>query len=314
MYIENKKNEEFRKFFDKFKVENKDKWASIVNGEDINPEILQKETPEELEDKFKMLKQFSERKRLRSGIKAFDEVANEIEKDEQEIEDNNQTMKKVENKGITQKPRKKPLLRMRDDFKKYLAPDVDAGETYDPKKFNLMFFGSSMICKITKLNRIYNRKIVLFCGNGEGMISYGIGIAPQYADAYVKAYHELKRNLICIEWDPQHTFPQDINARYHDFRFVAKSSKRPYWFCSPFLIKMFSMAGLRHLNFKTVSRKNKKLSKLFAFFKLTTNNKTPKHLAEEQAVKVRHLLSSRGLRSIHYGKKELKGTRIQVKV
>ena len=58
MYLANKKNTEFQKFFENFKVENKDKSASIINGMEVDVDALRKDTVEEMEDKYKFFKQF----------------------------------------------------------------------------------------------------------------------------------------------------------------------------------------------------------------------------------------------------------------
>jgi ribosomal protein S5 len=315
MYVENRKNQEFREFFEEFKEKNKDKWASIVNGIDVDPEILRQETFEELENKYKMLKQFSERKKLEEGIKKFDIIAENMNS-YKSIDHHKLTRKSSQSeKFIREKVKpKRGSEKNTEKLLDRLAPDGEEGEIYDTTKFHLIYMASSMICKITRLNRIYNRKVLIFCGNKEGMISYGVGKGPLYQDAYENAFTEMKKNLILVEWDPSHTFPKDIYSRYHDFRFHCKSSLTPYWNAGPINMLMLRYCGFYHQNLWTYSRKKLPYSQVFSLFKLAANNTTIKKISEEKAKKAHHLYSSRGLRSVHLGMKELRGTRILHKV
>lgn len=315
MYVENRKNQEFREFFEEFKEKNKDKWASIVNAMDVDPEILRQETFEELENKYKMLKQFSERKKLEAGIKKFDTIADSMNS-YKNVDYEKETLKTSQSEKFLREQKIKKKTSEKNNLKliERLAPDGEEGEIYDTRKFHLIYMASSMICKITRLNRIYNRKVLIFCGNKEGMISYGVGKGALYQDAYENAFTELKKNLILVEWDPAHTFPQDIYSRYHDFRFHCKSSKIPYWNAGPINMLMLRYCGFYHQNFWTFSRKKLPYSQVFSLFKLATNNTTMKKIAEERAKKLHHIFSARGLRSINLGKKELRGTRIIQKV
>lgn len=298
MYLENKKNEEFNKFFTKFKEENKDKWANIINGKEIDLNVLRQETAKELEEKYTVLKQMSDRNKLKVGVEKFDTLSESTLENENNLY-NNSLFSKINNIG-RRSIKKKFVIRPRTTNSAVaLAPDPEEGETYDSKKFNLIFVDSAYVCKITPLQRIYHRKVIIFAGNKEGMITYGVGTGELYEDAWTNAFVEMKKNLILVNWDPFHTFPRDISSRHHDFRINMKSSVRPYWFCNPIVLLMIRYTGLFHCNFYTISRKKKPLSVLFAIFKLATNNTTPKLLAEEKGQKLRHLITHRGLNSMN---------------
>lgn len=296
MYLENKKNSEFKKFFKKFKEENKDKWESIIDGTEIDLNILKKESIEELEDKYTMLKQFNERKKLNKGIEVFDSIASKKNEDEKQF---------IPEGTLNRRTIKKPNIsksRTEDPYDS-LLPDEDSGELYDSSKLNLIFLSQSMICKITPLNRIYHRKVLLFAGNKEGMISYGWGVGPLYEDAWNNAFVELKKNLLLINWDPENTFPQAINSKYHDFKFNMRPSGKPTWTANPLLINMIRYVGLYHQNFNTISRKKKPVSLLFAMFKLATNNSTKKLISEGKGYKAKHIYNQRGLNTENYRKR-----------
>lgn len=315
MYLENKKNDEFNKFFKKFKEENKDKWANIINGKEIDLDVLRQETAKELEQKYTVLKQMSDRNKLKIGIDKFDTLSEKT----LEEENNLYNLNPVSKLNLTGRRsiKKKNILRPKStNAAVALAPDPEEGETYDSKKFNLIFIDSAYVCKITPLQRIYHRKVIIFAGNKEGMITYGVGTGELYEDAWTNAFIEMKKNLILVNWDPIHTFPRDVSSRHHDFRIMMRSSLRPYWFCNPIVLLLIRYTGLYHCNFNTISRKKKPLSVLFAIFKLATNNTTYKILAEEKGNKLRHMKTNRGLNSVNHSISniEKKTNRISLKI
>ena len=44
-----------------------------------------------------------------------------------------------------------------------------------------------------------HRRVLLFIGNGNGIISYGKGKGHDYEGAFDNAFKKLRANLICIE-------------------------------------------------------------------------------------------------------------------
>ncbi len=133
---------------------------------------------------------------------------------------------------------------------------------------------------MTRLNRVYERRILLYMGNKQGMISYGIGRGPMYHDAYSQAYKELKKNMIVIHQDPQFTCPADLKARFNDFRLFVRSAYDPKIWGNPIMALMLRYAGLYHVNFIIKSRNKEAYAMVFAFFKAVTGNITPEILAE----------------------------------
>ena len=135
---------------------------------------------------------------------------------------------------------------------------------------------------MTRLNRVYERRILLYMGNKEGMISYGIGRGVLYNDAYVEAYKELKKNLIVIQHDPNFSCPSDLKARFNDFRILIKSQYDPKMWGNPIMALMLRYAGLYHCSFVIKSRNKEPYAMVFAFFKTVTKNCTPEYLAKLQ--------------------------------
>ena len=288
MYRESKINQEFLDFFKDFKAKNENKWSSIINGMDVDVKQLAKETTEELNEKYKIFNEIHKRKQLNEGYDAFNDLAKskyEVEKDQfiRKKNKNNPTYKGFDELKNNDNQAKA------DDIFKTLAPDIDVGEIYDSRKFTLIFLDADMISNVTTLNRVYHRRCLLFAGNKEGMISYGVGIGLLYEDAYLNAFKELKKNLILIEWDPHNTCPLPIKSKFNDYRFFIKPTITPQWFAGPIPLMMMRFAGLYHQNFTKESRNKHPYAMVFAFFKAATQNITLSQLAEREGVKKKRL-------------------------
>ncbi len=133
---------------------------------------------------------------------------------------------------------------------------------------------------MTRLNRVYERRILLYMGNKEGMIAYGIGRGPLYQDAYTDAYKQLRKNLIVIEHDPHFSCPGDLKGKFHDFRLYVKAKYEPKIWGNPIMALMLRYAGLFHCEFVIKSRAKEPYAMVFAFFKAVTKNKTTLQISE----------------------------------
>ena len=49
------------------------------------------------------------------------------------------------------------------------------------------------VTNVTKLNRINHRRVLLFIGNSDGIISYGKGKAMDYENAFDQAFKRLRQ-------------------------------------------------------------------------------------------------------------------------
>lgn len=61
---------------------------------------------------------------------------------------------------------------------RYFEPARD--EIFDPSQFSLIFMCSDSVTNVTSLNRVNSRRVLIFVGNGNGLISYGKGKAEEY--------------------------------------------------------------------------------------------------------------------------------------
>ena len=65
---------------------------------------------------------------------------------------------------------------------RYFGPRPD--EIFNTRHFTLIFIDSDSVTCVTKLNRINHRRVLLFIGNSDGIISYGKGKAMDYENAF----------------------------------------------------------------------------------------------------------------------------------
>lgn len=99
---------------------------------------------------------------------------------------------------------------------RFFTPGKD--ECFNPSDFTLMFLDSDSVTNVTALNRTNARRILLFIGNGNGIISHAMGKGDDYENAFEKAYKKLRKNLICIPVDWINTCPEVLQARHNDYR------------------------------------------------------------------------------------------------
>lgn len=228
---------------------------------EIDEDILKQETTTEKKDELEMLKEFERRRKFKS---AFD-VADKIES----LNDVHR------HKRIN--PPEKPSAeeeKPRETLERRLLPDPDKGELYDPRHFNLIFLDSGMVCNITRLNRIYNRRVLIYMGNKDGLISYAIGKGPLYEDAWINAYKELRKNLTVINLDKNMSLPVNLFARFNDYRLFLKSTYNPSIWGDPKMCLMLRYAGIYHVEFSIISREKDPYAMIYCFFKCLTKNVT----------------------------------------
>lgn len=82
---------------------------------------------------------------------------------------------------------------------RFFTPTKD--ECFNPNEFTLIFLDSDSVTNVTALNRVNHRRVLLYIGNGNGLVSYGMGKGEDFERAFENAYKRLRKNLICIPMD-----------------------------------------------------------------------------------------------------------------
>jgi len=71
---------------------------------------------------------------------------------------------------------------------------------------------------MTTRKRVSERRMLLFIGNGSGIIGYGMGRGADYDTAFCSAIKDAKRNLIILDIDSYNTCPNLLQAKFNDVR------------------------------------------------------------------------------------------------
>jgi ribosomal protein S5 len=226
---------------------------------DANDEFLKEEMKQEKQEEIEMLQEFERRRKFKSAYETLEE-----EKGHLKMKDNNEKRKDRDEGNLAD----------------ILRPDVENGEMFDSTKFTLIFLDAGMVCNMTRLNRVYERRILLYMGNKQGLISYGIGRDTLYQAAFKQAYRELRKNLLIIKWDPEFTCPTDLKARFNDYRLYLRSTYNPSIYGNPLMALMLRYAGMYHCYFIIKSRLKEPYAMVFSFFKAVTRNLTVRDVCE----------------------------------
>jgi hypothetical protein len=115
-------NDEFNNFFKEFKRKNRGKWESIINGMDVDEELLRKETKSEKQEEIEMLQEFERRRKFKSAYDTLNKVEDDLD---------------VDNKKRL-KPKKEVKIEEVDQVEGILKPDAENNEIYD-SKYSLIY-------------------------------------------------------------------------------------------------------------------------------------------------------------------------------
>lgn len=159
-------------------------------------------------------------------------------------------------------------------------------EAFNPADFTMIFLDSDSVTNVTSLNRVNHRRVLLFIGNGNGMLSYGKGKGDDYESAFENAYKSLRKNLICIPLDQKMTVPQVLEGRHNDFRITIFPQKTPNYWGHPVIWKMLIHTGFFHCRFFIKSRKKDPYSLVYAFFNAVSQNRTQAEISQIRGEKI----------------------------
>lgn len=88
---------------------------------------------------------------------------------------------------------------------RYFEPQRD--EIFNPNDFTLIFLASDSVTNVTSLNRVNHRRVLIFIGNGNGIVSYGKGKASEYEQAFDDAFKKARQNMVCLNLEEVFTTP-----------------------------------------------------------------------------------------------------------
>ena len=63
---------------------------------------------------------------------------------------------------------------------------------FNPRDFSLIFIDTDSVTNVTRLNRVNHRRVLIFIGNGKGLISFGKGKGEDYEGAFDQAFKKMR--------------------------------------------------------------------------------------------------------------------------
>jgi len=261
------RDESFNDFLKEYKQKHEKDWKNIIDlTQEKKEDLLINKTLQERKDELIMLEEFRRRKNLEN----FREKLYQKSKDD-DTTDPSLLPKILPDPYLDLKRKAGPPSR-------FFGPAGD--EVFDPSEFTLLFMETDSVCLVTKLNRINHRRVLIFIGNGDGVISYGKGKGIDYQDAFQNAFIEMKKNLICIDIDHFMSFSAPLQARFNDYRLWMYPRASPNYWGSMQMMHMLIYTGIYHCRFVVKSRKKDKYSMIYAYFKILTKIKKPSDFAK----------------------------------
>lgn len=151
--------------------------------------------------------------------------------------------------------------------------------------FLIMVMETKMVSNVVTLGRVSNFTSLVYCGNFNGIISYGRGRGKDPEDSLVKAIENAKQNMIAINLDLYNTWPTYLKAKFNGVVIEMWPRKEFNSWGSMTVGAMIQSAGIHNCMFHYIQDSPKPLNLVYCFFKLMTRATTPKIMAEQRGFK-----------------------------
>lgn len=170
---------------------------------------------------------------------------------------------------------------------RFFEPKKD--EIFDPRDFSVVFLASDSVTNVTSLNRVNHRRVLIFIGNGNGLVSYGKGKASEYEQAFDDAFKDARARMLCLNLEEIYTCPNILAGRHNDFKIKIYPNDHPNYWGNPTIWEMLKHTGLFHCRFVCISRKRDPYSLVYGFFNAVSKNKTPQQASMVRGIKLHRL-------------------------
>jgi len=199
------RDENFNEFFSNFKSKNEQGWSNIIDltQEEQEDKFLET-TPEMRKNQMVMMEEFKRRK----SLKDYHGLMNE----NQRKTATNQKMPEVSPLD----GKSEANAYHGSGVERFFEPKRD--EIFNPREFTMVFLASDSVTNVTSLNRTNQRRVLIFLGNGRGLVSYGKGKAQEYEQAFENAFKDARKNMLMLDIEEVFTSPRLLEGRHNDFK------------------------------------------------------------------------------------------------
>jgi ribosomal protein S5 len=269
-----KTDKEFNDFLKTFKSEKEPEWSSLIDSPaQYQAKNFFKDPKKKAQDR---LDQLHMQDQLRKKL-----IAQKLSKDYKDLKNDGQ--------------QKKGKINI---FDNKLGQEKLIGQKiyFNHENFRILFLDASTTTNITKLARVSSRRVLLYMGNTDGVISYGKGKGSNYKLAYDNAVEELKKNIICINLDSYKTTTGYLVGHFNDTTVQIFSARNNAAWGHPLHYNILALAGLTNFRFRLHSRNLNYYSLIYSFFNCLVTNQTPRQIAQRYGQKIYQMGYGRGLR------------------
>jgi len=200
-----KRDQSFNEFLKNFKAKNEQNWASIIDMTQAEQEeLLLAKSPEYRRNEMVMLEEF----RRRKNMKDYFELMGNKKKDDNK-------MQGKEDLNMSTESLNRENMYSGSGPERYFERQKD--EVFNPEEFTLIFIDSDSVTNVTSLNRVNHRRVLIFIGNGNGLVSFGKGKSEDYETAFDQAFKKMRQNLVCLSHDFTMSVPRKLEGSHNDF-------------------------------------------------------------------------------------------------
>mmetsp|Transcript_13228 Transcript_13228/g.24780 ORF Transcript_13228/g.24780 Transcript_13228/m.24780 type:complete len:347 (-) Transcript_13228:521-1561(-) len=257
-----KKDEEFARFLESFKENVEPKHSSLLNSASISrEELLEAELKRSAQERLQEMHMYEHYRKAKIVSQVNKKLQGEV-KEEDDMEDEFELL-----------------------GNKRLFPTA----LFDREQFEMLLLDTDSTTNITRLNRVMKRRVLMFTGNGNGIIGYGIGKGTDYNKAYDAAVKDCLNNLIAIPIDEIKTSLVRLTGSHNGMTMNIDPYKVGYVFGHPIVTSMIELTGITQCRFGLKGRNRSVYSLVYSFFQAVSGNLTSRQFAEITGRKVYEL-------------------------
>eukprot|EP00347_Sterkiella_histriomuscorum_P015440 403357023 len=273
------RDESFNEFLKNFKAKNEQNWSNIVDltQEEQEARLLEK-SPDYRKNEMVMMEEFRRRKNLQ---RYFEMTSAQGKKDREQSGQKSKAFD-MSDDAVTKESQYRSA-----GPERFFTPSK--GECFDPSQFELLFIDSDSVTNVTSLNRTNHRRILLFIGNGNGVISFGMGKGVDYEQAFESAYKKLRTNLMVLPMHWIMTSPLILKGRHNDYHIKILPQQHPNYWGHPVIHKMLITTGFYHCRFAVKSRKRDPYSMIYAFVQAVSKNLSLDDISQMKGIKTHQI-------------------------
>ena len=146
------------------------------------------------------------------------------------------------------------------------------------------------VTKVVKGGRTFRFSVLVVVGNGKGYVGAGIGKAMEIPEAIRKAKEDAKKNMVCIEFNENHSIYHDIIGKYCSSSVLLKPAREGTGVIAGGSVRaVLELAGIKNIVTKSLASNNKR-NVVGATIEALRSLRTPEKVARLRGKTIEELL------------------------